>query len=84
MDEGRLLESAITEYEGLVQSTNMEEGDQLKFDGRIAKRLCLSHNWTEQGAEVIVGLARDYGAFMLRNALALAIVLGAEDGRLGF
>jgi hypothetical protein len=31
-----------------------------------------------------VRLADDYGAFMLRNALAIAIVLGKEDGTQGF
>jgi hypothetical protein len=29
-------------------------------------------------------LAEDYGAFMLRNALAIAVVLGKEDGSAGF
>jgi len=31
----------------------------------------------------VVGLARDYGTFMLRNALALAAALEIEDGALG-
>ena len=35
-------------------------------------------------ARAIVSLANDYGAFMLRNALALAVVLDKEDGDLGF
>jgi hypothetical protein len=29
-------------------------------------------------------LADKYGAFMLRNALAIAVVLGKEDGSKGF
>jgi len=32
---------------------------------------------------VIVTLANKYGAFMLRNALAVALALGKEDGDLG-
>ena len=32
----------------------------------------------------LVSLANDYGAFMLRNALALAVVLEKEDGEIGF
>ena len=83
MDEGVLLKSTIAEYERLVQGVGSQEAAQMR-DAHIANRLSLSCDWTERGAEVIVGLTRDYGAFMLRNALALAIVLGREDGRLGF
>jgi len=32
----------------------------------------------------LVTLAQDYGAFMLRNALALAEALEIEDGALGY
>ena len=42
------------------------------------------HDWTHQGAQAIISLANDYGTFMLRNALALAIALEQEDGDLGF
>jgi hypothetical protein len=79
MDEGVFLKSTIAEYESVVEGLESQSSDEL-----IAARLSLSCDWTERGAEVIVGLARDYGAFMLRNALALAIVLGREDGGLGF
>jgi hypothetical protein len=43
-----------------------------------------SNDWTEHGARAIVSLASQYGAFMLRNALALAVALDKEDGDLGF
>jgi len=40
-------------------------------------------DWTADGAEAIVDLATNYGSFVLRNALALAIALNIEDGQLG-
>ena len=33
------------------------------------------------GAATLAGLARDYGSFMLRNALALAVVKGRAAGK---
>jgi len=83
MNEGAFLESTIAEYDGLIQAIGSQEVTQLG-DDQIATRLSVSCDWTERGADAIVGLARDYGAFMLRNALALAIALGEEDGRLGY
>ena len=50
----------------------------------IEARLAGDHGWTGEGAEEIAGLAREYGTFMLRNALAIAHVFGIEDGELGF
>jgi hypothetical protein len=41
-------------------------------------------DWTQDGAEQVSCLARNYGAFVLRNALALAVSLGIEDGDLGY
>ena len=32
----------------------------------------------------LLGLASAYGSFMLRNALAISLALGIEDGELGF
>ena len=40
--------------------------------------------WTPDGACAIANLAKRYGAFMLRNALALATVMEVEDGELGY
>jgi len=41
-------------------------------------------DWTSSGASELLALVENYGAFMLRNALALAVVLGKEDGSKGF
>lgn len=50
---------------------------------RVEETLEREMEWTQDGAANIAALARKYGAFMLRNALVLASVLGIEDGELG-
>lgn len=44
----------------------------------------VQHNWTRDGAAELERVARDYGTFFLSNALALAYVLGIEDGDKNF
>jgi hypothetical protein len=50
---------------------------------RIETKLHNEMEWTQEGAAQVAALARDYGAFVLRNAMALAISLGIEDGDSG-
>lgn len=50
---------------------------------QVAETLVKEHEWTEEGASHLVHLARDYGAFVLTHALALATILKQEDGQLG-
>lgn len=83
MNERQLLESTVSEYEALLRSLELKGGDEPNVE-RLIKRLMRSHDWTGQGAEEIVKLANMYGAFMLRNALALAIALNKEDGDLRY
>ncbi|MCK4824765.1 hypothetical protein KA005_53930 [bacterium] len=83
MNEIELIESTVSEYRKLSESKKMKPCGELDTD-RIVSILSNNHDWTHQGAHAIVCLANEYGAFMLRNALALAIVLGREDGNLGF
>jgi hypothetical protein len=80
--ETGLLEFAVYEYRNLG-AENLEKNGVLDAD-QIVSILIQNHDWTNQGANTIVSLVNQYGAFMLRNALALAIVLGREDGSLGF
>ena len=40
--------------------------------------------WTPEAAADLLRPARDYGSFMLRNALAISLALDIEDGELGF
>jgi len=51
---------------------------------RIETKLHNDMEWTQEGAVQVAALAREYGAFVLRNALALAVSLGIEDGELGY
>jgi hypothetical protein len=82
MTEIELLGSTVREYRGLLASTEVEVTKKVDVN-RLVEHLSRAHDWTQEGAQVIVTLANEYGAFMLRNALALALALGKEDGDLG-
>ena len=84
MSEGAYLESLIAEYAELFrQGSHSPEKEQKNLQSDVCA-LTESADWSNRGADEIARLARDYGSFMLRNALAIAIVLGIEDGELGF
>jgi hypothetical protein len=83
MMEAALLESTVYEYRGLLELVRGKAANRLDGDALI-QDLSNAHDWTDAGARAIVSLANDYGTFMLRNALALAIALDKEDGDLGF
>lgn len=79
MKEGKYVESLISEYSTLIKKTPRNRASP-KAKCTIVKTLLKSADWTENGADELLMLVNDYGAFMLRNALALAVVLGQEDG----
>lgn len=83
MQEDQLLRSAISEYESLLVSMTDRTTQPVRSE-RVIRELQRVHDWTDEGARAVVSLANDYGAFILRNALALAVALGKEDGELGF
>ena len=83
MNETELLKSTVSEYKNLFKPAKVKVNGKLDTE-RIVSKLSKGHDWTLQGANAIVCMANEYGAFMLRNALALAIVLGKEDGNLKF
>jgi len=83
VNENQLLQSAISEYESLFAPL-LEKTTQPLCSESLIRELHRTHDWTECGARAVVSLANDYGAFILRNALALAIALGKEDGELGY
>jgi hypothetical protein len=60
-----------------------DDGTLPDDDAEIIRRLREDCDWTDRGAEALVTLAKQYGAFILRNALALAKVMDIEDGELG-
>ena len=75
------LNLTIQEYADIFPSP---KGEQLIDWTRVEAKLPDEMEWTQEGAAHVAALARDYGAFFLRNALALAISLGIEDGELGY
>jgi len=83
MQHEQALPLNVVEYSGMF--------DRLGNNGKTAwgweeveRKLQVEGEWTRDGAVHMAALARRYGAFMLRNALALAIVLEVEDGDLAF
>ena len=82
MTEIELLRSTVHEYRGLLASSEVD-GTGIVDLNRLLRHLSQAHDWTEEGGRVIVALANEYGAFILRNALALALALGKEDGQQG-
>lgn len=83
MNEDRLLKAAISEYKNVLAAIAGRTTLPLRSESLI-RELSHNHDWTDSGARAVVSLAKDYGAFMLRNALGLAIALGKEDGELCF
>lgn len=82
MNECSQLDSLISEYRGIVQGNAPMRPSNLSPE-RLVRILSNEHDWTERGANEVVSLATEYGAFVLRNALALALALGIEDGAFG-
>lgn len=64
----------VAEYEGLSSQRTAD----------IETALVTEHDWTQEAASELVQLATHKGSFLLRNALALAIAMGVEDGDQGF
>jgi len=79
MNETELLESAVSEYRSMLEASRERTIGPLSED-HIMSDLSSKHDWTHRGAQAVVYLSKEYGAFMLRNALALAIALEQEDG----
>jgi hypothetical protein len=75
------LNLTIQEYTDMF---SLPKGTQSIDWKLIEAKLHNEMEWTNEGAEQLAALVRDYGAFILRNALALAISLGIEDGELGY
>lgn len=84
MKEGDYVDSLISEYE-IVLGKRFQKNRESEYDeSGIVKVLSVSADWSVSGANELLRLANHYGAFMLRNALAIAVVLGKEDGSEGF
>ena len=72
------MSGLVNEYRTLFDNVDCGKTESLE---RI---LTNDAEWTPLAAEHLVQLARNYGSFMLRNALAISLALGIEDGDMGF
>jgi hypothetical protein len=68
----------VEEYRDLFEDLGSDGPDSLE------EALIYEAEWTAEAAEHLLHLATEYGSFMLRNALAIALALDIEDGELGF
>ncbi len=68
----------LAEYEAIIADLGTDATDE-----QIVGALVVRADWTAEGARAVVMLARQYGVFVLRNALALANAMGIEDGDTG-
>ena len=84
MREGEYVDSLITEYETVLGKRELKNAYGEYDESGMIKELSVSADWNVSGASELLRLADNYGAFMLRNALAIAVVLGKEDGSEGF
>ena len=76
------LQCTIDEYQALLGGAVHKPHKELRPGEWRELEQVLSHDaeWTPRGAEAVLLLARKYGSFILRNALAIAVALGIEDG----
>lgn len=71
------LSGLIGEYSTLLKGSG-------RRSTRVETMLAEKAQWSPAAAQHLVQLAQEYGSFMLRNATAIAIALGIEDGDLDF
>ena len=84
MSEGEYVDSLIVDYETLLTQKLLKNSRGEYNESEILKELVVSADWSLSAAREILRLVENYGAFMLRNALAIAVVLAKEDGSEGF
>jgi hypothetical protein len=72
------VEALVGEYESVFSELNIRDNEP-----RLRHLLQDECEWTQEGAETVLHLAKTYGTFVLRNALAVAISLDIEDGSSG-
>lgn len=72
------IDGLVDEYRTLFADADADSQESLETT------LVHEAEWTSEAAEHLLRLARNYGSFMLRNALAISLALDIEDGELGF
>ena len=82
VDLNRLV-SRTDEYSLYVAESGCDQQLPPPDDGRLLLQMVEQGEWTHPAARLLLHLARQYGAFILGNAYALAKALKMEDGALG-
>ena len=72
------------EYGALAQRAGWGVQNDKLAANHLRSALVKKSDWTPEAADELLFLAREYGTFMLRNALALAAALEIEDGSAGY
>jgi hypothetical protein len=70
--------SLVNEYSCLLARSGADSTELV--EGLLVRE----GDWTPAAASHLLQLAKNYGSFMLRNALAISLAFGIEDGELGF
>lgn len=73
----------ITDVLAAEQDNLIAKVGEEATDDQIVAALVRDSDWTKQGAQEVLHLARTYGTSILRNALALASAMQIEDGEAG-
>ncbi len=68
--------SLVEEYSVILENTDSLDS----LEGALIRE----GDWSPQAATHLLKLSKLYGSFMLRNALAISLVLEVEDGELAF
>ncbi len=73
--------SLVAEYKTLVLESRASTDGAIDWN-KLHFKLVNTAEWTDEGASHVLDLARRYGSFVLRNALAIAVAAEIEDGEL--
>jgi hypothetical protein len=71
----------LSEYQTYVAKVT-NKNNEIDWD-KLIDLLCSNGDWTTQGAEILIAIVKNYGSFILKNALALAVATNIENGELG-
>ncbi|HOC65155.1 MAG: hypothetical protein RBS72_21245 [Sedimentisphaerales bacterium] len=78
MHEPENVTALVEEYRAILDGADLSASDS------VEDLLVHEAEWTAEAAAALLELAKAYGSFMLRNALAISLVLEIEDGDLEF
>lgn len=77
------LSFLVEEYGVIAKEARVRDLKSDSLRARLESLLTNEAGWTQQGAAELIAVVADYGSFFLRNAAALALALGVEDGEKG-